>query len=106
MTPLQRSVLQHFLVMVYPAVRRVPVSVRLQRAVAMQPRVSSLIKLLTLKAEGGQEDQQSFVKCFYIEHLKMTYTFQSVSVCGPMCSGGKSTLIFYLNINTAFTDSG
>lgn len=56
--PLQRSVLQHFLVMVYPAVRRAPDSVWLQREEARQPRDSRHISLLMLKAAGGHDDEK------------------------------------------------
>lgn len=52
--PLQRSVLQQVLVMVYPAVSRVPISVWLQKVEAMQPRVRRVIDRLKLKANLPQ----------------------------------------------------
>lgn len=59
--PLQRSVLQQVLVTVYPAVRRAPDSVWLQRDVARQPRVRRVIRLLMLKAEGGTRQSENFL---------------------------------------------
>ena len=81
--PLQRSaVLQQVLVMVYPAVRRTPASVWLQRVEFRHPPVSmfSILSRVLLKAWiGGHEDQQPLLNV-HLENNKKTISTACQSV--------------------------